>query len=66
MGAQYRQSQSIFLSHLSGDEDIKVLSDFMQDFLSHLSGDEATLAAYSFCPVFLSHLSGDEVNYLKR
>ena len=49
-----------FLSHLSGDEEMKLTVISLDNFLSHLSGDEVSiLLAYWLC-FFLSHLSGDE------
>ena len=56
-----------FLSHLSGDEDLKLEAIAAESFLSHLSGDEERECKQRAAPNFLSHLSGDEEElYLKK
>ena len=51
---------TIFLSHLSGDEDVASGNAGLLVFLSHLSGDEGYVATRNADFDFLSHLSGDE------
>ena len=55
-------SISIFLSHLSGDEERVSVKSNLGEFLSHLSGDEVSTDGTVYSQVFLSHLSGDEVS----
>ena len=50
----------MFLSHLSGDEVLKMVLVSASNFLSHLSGDEELQKSAKLGNIFLSHLSGDE------
>ena len=54
--------EAAFLSHLCGDEAVKIYKTFCNIFLSHLCGDEVLLRSRMVKMVFLSHLCGDEGN----
>ena len=54
-------TQTLFLSHLCGDEARYLTDLYINRFLSHLCGDEVNEYGDESIIDFLSHLCGDEV-----